>query len=103
MQNSACLTTFLSAMLIGLNVISCSCISKMIGWKFTFQAVTSFVRLCFHFGRKHVAFTWRTCAKKCSAAKSDENITEGERSIKAAETDPSATLVASVHSTGANE
>ena len=91
-------------MLIGLNVISGSCISKMIGWKFTFQAVTSFVRLCFHFGRKHVAFTWLTRAKKCSAAKSDENIiTEGERSIKAAETDPSATVVASVRSTGANE
>ena len=28
-------------------------------------------------------------AKKCSAAKSDENIIEGERNIKAAEKDPS--------------
>ena len=34
--------------------------------------------------------------------KSDENtIAEGERSIKAAEKDPSATIVASVRSTGA--
>ena len=33
--NSTCLTTFLSAMLIGLNVISGSCISKLIGQKFT--------------------------------------------------------------------
>ena len=37
---------------------------------------------------------WLTRAKKRSAAKSDENITvEGERSIKAAEKDPSATVV----------
>ena len=50
MQNSACLTTFLSAMLIGLNVISGSCISKLIGRKFT-----SFVQLCFHFSWKLVA------------------------------------------------
>ena len=35
MQNSACPTTFLSAMLIGLNVVSSSCISKQIGRKFT--------------------------------------------------------------------
>ena len=34
-QNSACLTIFLSMMLIGLDVISGSCISKLIGWKFT--------------------------------------------------------------------
>jgi len=45
---------------------------------------------------------WLTRAKKRSTAKSDENITvEGERSIKAAEKDPSATVVASVRSTGA--
>ena len=40
--------------------------------------------------------------KKRSAAKSDENIiVEGERSIKAAQKDPSTTVVASVRSTGA--
>ena len=40
-------------------------------------------------------------AKKRSAAKSDENIlVEGERGIKAAQKDPSATVVASVRSTG---
>ena len=45
---------------------------------------------------------WLTRAKKRSAAKSDENITvEGERSIKAAEKDPSAAVVAGVRSTGA--
>ena len=48
---------------------------------------------------------WLTRAKKRSAAKSDENITvEGVRNIKADEKnkkDPSATVVASVHSTGA--
>ena len=41
-QNCACLTTFLSTMLIGLNVISSSCVSKLSGQKFT-----SF--LCCHF------------------------------------------------------
>ena len=41
-QNCACLTTFLSTMLIGLNVISGSCVSKQIGQKFS-----SF--LCCHF------------------------------------------------------
>ena len=45
---------------------------------------------------------WLTRAKKRSAAKSDENITvEGERSIKAAEKDPNAAVVAGVRSTGA--
>ena len=38
--------------------------------------------------------------KKLSTAKSDENIVEGKRSIKAAEKEPSATIVASVRSTG---
>ena len=48
---------------------------------------------------------WLTRAKKRSAAKSDENITvEGVRNIKADEKkkkDPSATVVASIRSTGA--
>ena len=45
---------------------------------------------------------WLTRAKKRSTAKSDENITvEGERSIKAAEKDPNAAVVAGVRSTGA--
>ena len=36
--------------------------------------------------------------KKCLALKSDENtITEGETSIKAAEKDPNATVVAGIH------
>ena len=40
--------------------------------------------------------------KKCSAANSDENIiVEGERSIKAPQKDPSATIVTSIRSTGA--
>ena len=83
-------------MLIGLNVISGSCILKLTGWKFT-----SFLYLYFYFSRKRVAFTWFTCVKKRSAAKSDENIVKGERSIKAAEKESSTTIVASVHSTGA--
>ena len=70
-----CLTTFLSMMLIGLNIISGSCILKLIGWKFT-----SFLHLCFHFSRKHVAFTWFTCAKKRLAAKSYE-MSSREREI----------------------
>ena len=41
-RKTACLATFLSTMLIGLNVISGSCVSKLIGQKFT-----SF--LCCHF------------------------------------------------------
>ena len=57
--------------------------------------------LCFHFSWKHVAFTWHTRAKKGSAGKSNENIVVEERSIKAAEQDPSATIVANVCSTGA--
>jgi len=83
-------------MLIGLNVNSGSCILKLTGWKFTF-----FLHLYFHFSRKYVAFAWFTCVKKHSAAKSDENIVKGERSIKAAKKDYSTTVVASVHSTGA--
>ena len=52
--------------------------------KFTsFLSCHFFLRLCFHFGSKHVDFTWLTRAKKRSAAKSDENIiVEGERNIK---------------------
>jgi len=58
------------------------------------QAVTSFLLLCFHFSWKHVAFTWLTRVKKCSTAKSNNNITtEGERIIKAAGKDPSTTVV----------
>ena len=52
---------------------------------------------------KTCRFYLLTRAKKRSAAKSDENIiAEGKRSIKAAEKDPSATVVASVRSTGAS-
>ena len=91
-KHTTCLTTFLSTMLTGLKVISSSCISKPTGQKFT-----SFLRLRFHSSWKHVTFNWFTHAKKHLAMKSDE----GERSIKATETDPSATIVASVHSTGA--
>ena len=40
--------------------------------------------------------------KKCLPARSDENIiVEGEKSIKAARKDPSATIVTSIRSTGA--
>ena len=48
-------------------------------------------------------FTWLTHAKKRLAAKSDENIVQGEkeRSIKAAEKDPSTTVVISIRLTGA--
>ena len=97
--NSAFLTTFLSAMLIGLNVASGSCILKLIGQKFIF-----FLCLCFHFSWKHVVFTWLTHAKKRSAAvwwKWYHWGRERERSIKAAEKYRSATIVASMHSTGA--
>ena len=54
------------------------------------------------------SFQLKTCrfylgGKKRLAVKSDENIiVEGESSIKAAEKDPSATVVTSVHLTGAN-
>ena len=69
----------------------------------SFCAVISFLCLSFHFDWKHVTFTWFTRTKKHLAAKSDENIiVEGERRIKAAEKDPSATVVASVRLTGAN-
>ena len=48
---------------------------------------------------ENMSFMWE-CEKR-SAAKSDENIiVEEERSIKAAQKDPSATVVASVRSTG---
>ena len=49
-------------------------------------------------------FTWFTRTKKCSAAKSGENIiVKEERSFKSAEKNPSVTVVASVCSTGATE
>ena len=49
------LTIFLSVMLIGLNVISGSCILKLIGQKFT-----SF--LCYHFFLRHMFSLWlKTC------------------------------------------
>ena len=85
-RKTVCLPTFLSAMLIGLNVISGSCISKLIGRKFTSVLSCHFLSTpWFSLGWKHVAFTWLTRAKKRSAAKSDENIVGGEKSIKAAE------------------
>ena len=75
--------------------------SWLVGNLLPYYAVISFLCLCFHFGWKYVAFTWLTCVK-CSAAKSDENIfVKGERSIKAAQKDPSATVVTSIHSTDA--
>ena len=94
------LLAFLSVMLIGLNVISGNCISKLIGRiSLPFYIVISFLCLCFYFSWKHVTFTWLTPAKKCSAAKCDENIiVEGERSINAAEKNPGATIVTSIHS-----
>ena len=67
--------------------------SWLIGNSLPVYAVTSFLCLCFYFGWKHV--------EKVLGAKSDENIAEGERSIKAAEKDPSAIVVTGVHSTGA--
>ena len=82
-------------MLIGLNVISGSCISKLIGQKFISMPL-------FSLWLKTCCFTCFTHVKKRSAAKTDKNIiTEGERSIKAAEKDSSATVVASICSTGA--
>ena len=95
--------TFLLAMLIGLNVTSSSCILKLTGKKksLPFYAVISFRCLCFHFSWKHVAFTRLTCAKVRSAVRSDNNIVIERESIKAVEKDLSATVVTSIHSTGA--
>jgi len=70
-------------MLIGLNVIFGICISKLIGQSHFLSKLSLPFYACFHFCRKPVAFTWLTCMKKSSAAKSDKNIIiEGERSIK---------------------
>ena len=91
-------------MLIGLNVISGSCISKLIGRKFTSFLSCHFLSTSVFTSAENMSLLpgWLTRAKKRSAAKSDENITvDGERNIKAAEKDPSATVVASVRSTGA--
>ena len=73
-------------MLIGLNVISCSCISKLIGWKLTSFGFTSAENMSLLPG---------------SAAKSDENIIVEGESMKVAEKDPRAAVVASIHLTGA--
>ena len=63
-----------------------------------FYAVSSFLHLCFHFG-------WKPCCFYLAytlAAKSDGTIiVEGERSIKAAQKDLSATIVTSVSLSGA--
>ena len=47
------------------------------------------------------AFTWLTCAKMRSAVRSDNNIVVERESIKAVEKDLCATVVTSIHSTGA--
>ena len=86
-------------MLIGLNVISGSCISKLIGRKFTSFLSLTFYTFVFTVVEK-VTFTLLTCVKKHSAAKPDENVLiEGEGSIKAAEKDPSTTIVGSINAT----
>ena len=101
MQHSACLTTFLSAMLIGLNVISGSCIPKLIGRKFTSFVSCHFLstplfslqlKTCYFY----LAYSY-TCEEALGSKVWWKNTTvEGERSIKAAEKDPSTTVVASV-------
>ena len=105
MQNSACLTTFLSAMLIGLNVFSGSCIPKADWSEIYFLSKLSLPFYAFVFTSAENMLLLPglyTCAKKRSVAKSDENIiVEGERSIKAVEKDHSTTIVASLRSTGA--
>ena len=105
MQNSACLTTFLSAMLVGLNVFSGSCIPKADWSEIYFLSKLSLPFYAFVFTSAVNMLLLPglyTCAKKRSVAKSDENIiVEGERSIKAVEKDHSTTIVASVRSTGA--
>ena len=99
MQNSACLTTFLSAMLIGLNVISGSCISKLIGLKFA-----SFISC--HFLSKPLLSLLLGLQLHMQRSAWQQNLMKmlllREREvIKAAEKDPSTTIVTSVHSTGA--
>ena len=99
MQNSACLTTFLSAMLIGFNVISGSCISKLIGLKFA-----SFISC--HFLSKPPLSLLLGLQLHVQRSASQQNLMKilllREREvIKAAEKDLSTTIVTSVHSTGA--
>ena len=91
-KHTACLITFLSTMLTGLKVISSSCISKPTGQKFT-----SFLRL-FSLQLKICHFQ---LVYTCEEALGSEIWWGRERSIKAAEIDPSATIVASVHFIGA--
>ena len=90
-------------MLTGLNVISSTCISKLIGRK-----ITSFLR-CHFLNTPLFSLRLKTCHfylvytyEEALGRKSYENvIVEGERSIKVAEKDPSATVVANVRSTSA--
>ena len=89
-------------MLIGLNVISGSCISKLIGGKFTSFLHYHFLSMPLFSLRLKTCHFYLTRVKKRSAAKSDENIiVEEERSTKAAEKDTSAIVLASVCLTGA--
>ena len=70
-------------------------------WEIHFLSTLSLPFYTFVFTSAERCCFYCTCAKKCSAAKSDENIiAEEKRSTKAAEKDTSATILASVFLTG---
>ena len=104
MQNSACLTTFLSMMLNGLNVISSSCIPKRTGWEFTsflschFLSTPLFslrLKICPLLPGLHMQ---RSAQQQCLM----KILSMREREVlKQLKKDPSATIVASIHLSGA--
>ena len=90
-------------MLNGLNIISGSCISKLTGQKLTsFLHCYFFLSLCFHFSwLSHLLLPGLHVQRSTRQRSLIKNIVEGERSIKAAQKDPSATIVASICLTNA--
>ena len=102
MQNSACLTTVCYADWFKCHVQQLYFKADWSEIHFLSTLSFPFYTFVFTSAENMSFFAWFTRAKKCSAAKSDENIiVKGERSIKAAEKEPSTTVVASVHLTGA--
>ena len=94
-HKTACLTTFLFAILIGLHVISGSCILKLTGQKFT-----SFL-WCYFLSMPSFLLWLKTCQTSTPQKSLTKILSLRERSIKAAEKDRSTTVVASICLTGA--
>ena len=103
MQNSACLTTLLSVMLIGFKCCFWQLYFKPDWSEICFLSTLSFPFYAFVFSlAENVSLLPGLHVQRSTRQRSlIKNIVEGERSIKAAQKDPSATIVASICLTSA--